>query len=268
MMPSAQTHAHAHAFPTARLVSKIDPSNRVSADVERFPSGGCLAEADLELAFAALGGSRAGLSLAAVQNRLKLFFPDATREEAAALLPDGAAALTLADAKLLLLDSRQVGFDVRRSGRRAGCPLIALTRPAPSSCSLQPFAEALRLFSEDATMRDASHSAHATAHGAVSAQRFASLAELRRVSEALAAVETGGARAAAGDYSSGVSRPYALAAAWDSRPAVTAALSEWDADRDGRIGVEDARKAVAAARNRAAASAAAAAALGGGAPKR
>jgi hypothetical protein len=227
MHPHSQHHP-AHAS-TDRLVSRVDPSVKVSAHVESFERGGCLAESDLERAFAVLSGGRSTLSLPAVHNRLKLFFPDATREEASALMPvrdggDGGAAaaaaatLTLEDVKLMLLENRLLGFD--------------------------PFAEALRLFSERPVERDARY-ASAHAHDSAAAPPHAALSELRRVSEALAGL--GG--------SAGAGRAAALSDAWEDAAALKAFLRDFDSDGDGRVGLEDARRAVGRAREAGAAAA-------------
>ena len=220
-MHSQNPHQHTH---TERLVSRVDPSVKASVHTERFERGGCLAESDLERAFAILSGGRPALSLAAVHNRLKLFFPDATRDEASALMPassadEGATLLTLEDVKLMLLENRLLGFD--------------------------PFAEALRLFSERPFERDARYAA-SHSHDAGAAQPHAALSELRRVSEALAGL---------GGGAGGGARARALTSAWEDPTALSAFMRDFDLDGDGRIGLEDARRAVGRARDAAAAAA-------------
>jgi len=166
-----------------KLVASFDPTIKVSPHLERTFAG-----SDIAAGYQALAGSAStrGLSEEALLRKIRIFYPDATRDEAAFLMPAGGGPFTLEYARTLLAATLGPSFD--------------------------PVAEAMRPFAPP----------HRSSHAAGTPE--VSVAALRRVAGALLGDD---ASAALGDKEN-----------------VAKMTEQWDADRDGRLGLEDIRAAL------------------------
>jgi hypothetical protein len=171
-----------------KLVAAFDPTIKVSAHLERS-----IDASDVSAGFQALAGSATrGLTEEELLRKIRVFYPDATREEAAFLMPAGGGHFTLEYVRTLLAVTLGPSFD--------------------------PVAEAMRPYAPP----------HRSSHAAGTPE--VSVAALRRIAGALLGDE---ASAALGDKEN-----------------VAKMTEQWDADRDGRLGLEDVRAALIRDRER------------------
>ena len=211
-----------------RLVSPYDPTNPVSPFVER-PAKGSLNASDLTAGFIALaGGSNRGLNEEALLKRIRIFYPDATKEEAAFLMPTDGSPFTIAYAQTLLCAPLGPSFDPVAEAMRAFTTVV----PAPLS-----FAAAAAALTAHTTHTPHVHFTHPSTHHRQPLDL--SVAALRRISGSLLG-EKGHILSSSSSAEDGMENGHGLSDSDIDQRLETL----WDVDGDGRIGVEDVRAAL------------------------
>jgi hypothetical protein len=216
-----------------RLVAPFDPTNPVSPFVER-PAKGSLNASDLTAGFIALvgGGSSGKLSEEALLKRIRIFYPDATKEEAAFLMPADGRPFDIEYARTLLCVPLGPSFDPVAEAMRA----FTTVAPVPLSIAAAAAAAAATAHTTHTHFTPpASSSTHHHHHHRQPLEL--SVTALRRISGSLLGEK--GLSCAEDGIDNNKSR-HGLSNSEIEKRLETL----WDVDGDGRLGLEDVRAAL------------------------
>ena len=217
-----------------RLVAPFDPTAAVSPYVER-PAKGILNASDLLEGFTALAGGGAGVSRGlsedAMLKRIRLFYPDATREEAAFLMPTDGSPFTLEYARILLSEKLGPSFDPVAEAMRAFTPHVPLSLSATTSAAIAH---------NTTHTHTHAHATHTISHHNNRQPAELSLVALRRISASLRS-EKNRMSGSSSEYDSDNKE---VSGGLSSAEIDQTLMTMWDIDGDGRIGLEDVRAAL------------------------